>query len=1228
MVRRWKPKIVFLMETKSKAKRMEKIKNRIGFANGLIVPSRGRSGGVAMLWTRDVFLDISSYSGNHIDAVVRDLESNLLWRITGFYGYPETHRRYESWRLLAFLHNQFQLPWLCIGDFNEILSINEKQGGITRSQQQMEGFRNIVNFCGFRDLGYRGADFTWCNMQDEENRIQLRLDRALANTDWIEKFEGMRVYHLVDSTSDHCVFLLTNSHPQRVSKNKRFHFEALWTNNEDCRNIIESSWGMGVDLSTPEGMMENLKRCASDLSNWSSSVYGHIPKKIQSKRKALSALTLQDRNGERSTEIRNLRRELNGLLEDEELYWGQRAKAHWLKEGDRNTKFFHAHASERRKQNTILGLWVEQGRWCEEKDAISQVVVTYFENIYSTSFPTGIEDVVGAIPTKVSEDMNADLSRAFTREEVATALKQIHPTKAPGPDGMSAIFYQKYWSIVGNNVTDMVLNVFNNNLPMTEINKTIISLIPKTSSLKKMTDFRPISLCNVIYKLISKTLANRLKILLPHIISENQSAFTSKRLITDNLLVAFELMNYLNHKTAGKEGYMAIKLDMSKAFDRVEWGFIKRIMEKLGFCSNWVSLIMQCITSVSYSVQINGVTYGNIIPSRGLRQGDPLSPSLFLLCAEGLSAIIHDAARNLSLTGISVSRNCPSITHLFFADDSILFCKANTGECQELKRILQRYETASGQKINTDKSSVFFSPNTHQDTKETILAILGPMQDSRHSKYLGLPSLIERSKNQVFSLLKERVGQKLAGWKGKLLSMGGKEILIKAVAQAIPTYTMSCFQLPRGLCEDLESMMRKFWWGQKHQETKMAWVGWKQMCFPKSLGGLGFRNLQAFNLAMLAKQAWRILTNPTSLLARVLKARDILCATLGTNPSYSWQSIFNSLEVIRKGTRWCVGNGKKIHIWDDKWLPTPTTYKVITSPNNLLTFPMVSSLIDPSTKWWRADTINATFLPFEAETILRIPLSRSLLDDKLIWMGNRRGVFTVKSAYHIAHCLVENKDVGGSSMGDPFKPLWKRLWLLNLPSKIKIFAWRACVNRLPSKEKMCSRGINTSSECPLCNKEIEFTHHALLHCKFAIQVWSHWPEGLQLIQRNFWSFPDLAMFILTHKTSQDLELFFSVAWAIWYNRNRTIHEGLSASPTQIWQMASCSLEEFSAAAITDLSSPRPALSNHWSPPPPSVFKINVDGASSDLDGTSNIGVIIRDCKGEVIAALCKPLQSH
>ena len=224
-------------------------------------------------------------------------------------------------------------------------------------------------------------------------------------------------------------------------------------------------------------------------------------------------------------------------------------------------------------------------------------------------------------------------------------------------------------------------------------------------------------------------------------------------------------------------------------------------------------LVMNCISSMSYSVIINGTTYGNIIPSRGLRQGDPLSPYLFLLCAEGLSALINDAARNNQLNGISICRGAPKASHFFFTDDNLLFCKANSNEGNKLKEILGLYESASGQKINTDKSSIFFSPNTSQDLKNEILSILGPMQDSSHTKYLGLPSILGRSKKVVFAEIKDKVCKKLASWKGKLLLLGGKEILIKAMAQAAPTYMMSCFQLPKSLCDDLEKMMRSFWWG-------------------------------------------------------------------------------------------------------------------------------------------------------------------------------------------------------------------------------------------------------------------------------------------------------------------------------------------------------------------------------------------------------------------------------
>lgn len=224
--------------------------------------------------------------------------------------------------------------------------------------------------------------------------------------------------------------------------------------------------------------------------------------------------------------------------------------------------------------------------------------MSYFEKLYTTSYPSRISEVTNVIPAKVTNEMNQSLIKEFTKEEVEAALKQMHPIKALGLDGMSVIFFQKYWNIVGNDVSCIVLNVLNSNMSMAEINRTNITLVPKTKNLTKITEFRPISLSNIIYKLISKVLANHLKTIIPQIITENQSVFLFEWLISDNVLVAFELMNYLDHKRDGKECFMAVKLDLSKAYDKVDWGFIEKVMECMSFHEKWISLIMHCVTQL------------------------------------------------------------------------------------------------------------------------------------------------------------------------------------------------------------------------------------------------------------------------------------------------------------------------------------------------------------------------------------------------------------------------------------------------------------------------------------------------------------------------------------------------------------------------------------------------------------------------------------------------------
>ena len=219
-----------------------------------------------------------------------------------------------------------------------------------------------------------------------------------------------------------------------------------------------------------------------------------------------------------------------------------------------------------------------------------------------------------------------------------------------------------------------------------------------------MTEFRPISLCNVGYKIISKIFSSRLKRILPKIISETQSAFVAGRLITDNILVAQEMFHAVRTNPSCKEKFVAIKTDMSKAYDRVEWSFMEALLLMFGFDQQWVARIMKCITTVSYQVLINREAKGHITPTRGLRQGDPLSPFLFILCTEVLISHIKQAEQNQTITCIKIARECPAISHLLFAYDSLFFCKAEQSQCEELVRIIDVYGNASGQQLNKSKS--------------------------------------------------------------------------------------------------------------------------------------------------------------------------------------------------------------------------------------------------------------------------------------------------------------------------------------------------------------------------------------------------------------------------------------------------------------------------------------------------------------------------------------------
>ena len=279
---------------------------------------------------------------------------------------------------------------------------------------------------------------------------------------------------------------------------------------------------------------------------------------------------------------------------------------------------------------------------------------------------------------------------------------------------------------------------------------------------------------------------------------------------------------------------------------------------------------------------------------------------------------MRKAEENGDIRGVSSCRSAPKLTHLLFANDSLIFCRAKINECEKLLEILATYERAYGQQINRDKTTLCFSKSTSQQMQTSIQEALGVPVVKQYEKYLGLPSFIGRKKKESFNNIKQRVWKKLQGWEGKLTR---REILIEAVAQALPTYTMSCFKLPVGLCHEIEALIRRFFWGQRGwgDSQKVHWVRWEELCKPKEQGGMGIKDLSRFNDALLTKQTWQLLHDKSTLFYPIFKARffphcSIMKATCPSSASYAWKSIIKGRDIIKRGAIWRIGDGKFVNI--------------------------------------------------------------------------------------------------------------------------------------------------------------------------------------------------------------------------------------------------------------------------------------------------------------------------
>ncbi|CAL9226107.1 unnamed protein product [Arabidopsis halleri] len=376
------------------------------------------------------------------------------------------------------------------------------------------------------------------------------------------------------------------------------------------------------------------------------------------------------------------------------------------------------------------------------------------------------------------------------------------------------------------------------------------------------------------------------------------------------------------------------------------------------------------------------------------------------MVSEGEEALIHilnQATREGKVSGIQFNGSGPTINHLLFADDTLLVCKANKEDCEEMMQCLSKYGHISGQLINLDKSSITFGAKVEEGTKQWIKNRSGIQLEGGSGKYLGLPECLSGSKQVLFGFIKEKLHSRLTGWYAKTLSQGGKEVLLKSIALAFPVYAMTCFKLPKSLCTKLTGVMMDFWWSTMQNIRKIHWIGAQKLMLPKVLGGFGFKDLQCFNQALLAKQAWRLLHDSDSLFSQLFKSRyflnsDFLNAPKGTRPSYAWQSILFGRDLLKAGLKRVIGNGEQTSVWIDKWLFDGLSRRPMNTQEFIDIKLKVCHIIDPLSRNWNLNMLRDLFPWKDIQIILQ---QRPLLsrDDSYCWSGTTNGLYTVKSGY-------------------------------------------------------------------------------------------------------------------------------------------------------------------------------------------------------------------------------------
>ncbi|KAJ9555234.1 hypothetical protein OSB04_009848 [Centaurea solstitialis] len=1004
---------------------------------------------------------------------------------TFVYGSNSTTGRRELWsglRKAKVLMNQGS--WVVLGDFNAMLFQHDGYGGSSRRNVDMEDFYLCMEDVELFDVSYVGIQYTWCQKPIGGDGILRKLDRILCNVDFTSLFRDAHVRFLPRGVSDHSPGLLSFGGDIRKVV-AGFRFDNFVVQHPNFNQLVAEAWHLPTVGSFMYKLMCKLKALKKPMRQLRAR-YGDISKRVVFLKTELdiiqTSLDSDPGNKMLQEDLAHLYLAYQQAKLDEESYYRQRAKVQWLKEGDMNTKYFHKCVKEKHGHSFIHSIIDQHGNFVMG-DGVGSTFLHHFENILGTRDTS----VSANIPTELFDSSlslseSLDIIRPIGDDEIKNAIFGIGNDKAPGSDGFTSKFFKSSWDVVGEDVTIAVHNFFYSGRLLKEVNHTLICLIPKCPNASRVGDYRPISCCSVIYKCISKIISDRIKPYLNNLVSKSQSAFIPGRRISDNILLAHELVSSY-HKSSGPPK-CAFKIDIRKAYDTVDWMYVINMLTGFGFHPVLIAWIKEMLNTSSFSLAINGESVGFFKGARGLRQGDPISPYLFTIVMKGFNmALKHCIQQANTLFGFHDGCHPLGISHLCFADDLFVFTRGDIASVDVLKRALELFRGWSGMVPSLEKSEVFFS-NVPEDTKSAILGLLPFSAGTFPIRYLGVPLSPSLLRVTDYQGLVEKVTKRIHNWKVKTLSFVGRKLLISSVLQSLQLYWMSVFLLPSGIVHELESLFRKFLWAQGDSVQGRCKLSWDVVCKPLEEGGLGIRRLGIWNRAIITKHLWDILNSrPTIWVQWVylhyLQGKSIWSITAKSSWSWVFRKLLDLRPLVRRFFFHRIGNGHTTNAWVDTWLECGSLSDIIPyrrfSRMGFTTTTTARELILTCDSAWPADWYQI----FPNLHLYDIPTILDANRDEVCWkrLDGTLTSFSVGVAY---------SDLNGHSHTVGWA---KEVWFKGCIPKHAFCVWTACHGRLPTQDRLYWKHDPPDLSCPLCNALMDSHDHLFFLCDFSLEVW-------------------------------------------------------------------------------------------------------------------------------------------